>query len=76
MTNEAVEKPEAEAGDEMEQCKQSGGSNMNPHLRSMKHDVLYHLAISTHSSDLKELFGDVKVMTKMSQEVQPGICTN
>ena len=47
--------------DEMEQCKKSGGSRMNPHLRSMKQDVLYHLALSTHSSDLKEMFGDVKV---------------
>ncbi len=28
---------------------------------TMKQDVLYHLALSTHSSALKEMFSDVKV---------------
>jgi len=45
----------------MEQCKVSGGTKMNPHLLTMKQDVLYHLALSTQSSDLREMFGDVKV---------------
>jgi len=46
--------------DQMRECRDSGCPNMNPHLRNMESDVLYHLALSTHS-DLKEMFGDVKV---------------
>ena len=57
--------------DEMEQCKKSGGTRMNPHLRSMKQDVLYHLALSTHSSDLKEMFGDVKVSLRILRWTNP-----
>lgn len=32
----------------------------NIHLDSMEEDVLYHLALSNKSHDLKEIFGDVK----------------
>lgn len=32
----------------------------NSHLESMEEDVLYHLALSNKSHDLKEMFGDVK----------------
>lgn len=58
MSQTVEETQEIEGG--MEQCKVSGGPNMNPHLRTMKQDCLYHLALSTQSSDLKEMFGDVK----------------
>jgi len=33
----------------------------NSHFESMEEDVLYHLALSNKSHDLKEMFGDVKV---------------
>lgn len=40
---------------------QSGMSFVrNPHLDSMEEDVLYHLALSNKSHDLKQMFGDVK----------------
>jgi hypothetical protein len=49
--------------DQMRECRDSGCPNMNPHLKDMTSDVLYHLALSTHS-DLKEMFGDVKVIQR------------
>lgn len=32
----------------------------NPHLKHLKSDHLYHLALSTATHDLKEMFGDLK----------------
>ena len=42
-----------------ENKKQKG--NKNPHIESMKEDVLYHIGLSTGSQDLKSMFGDIKV---------------
>lgn len=33
----------------------------NPHLESMKEDILYHLSLDTATHDLPKKFGDVKV---------------
>ena len=49
--------------DQMRECRDSGCPTMNPHLKDMTSDVLYHLALSTHS-DLRDMFGDVKVLER------------
>ena len=38
---------------------------MNPHIKEMREDVLYHIGLSTASQDLKEMFGDVKVRSSV-----------
>ena len=44
----------------MDENKKQNG-NKNPHIESMKEDVLYHIGLSTGSQDLKSMFGDIKV---------------
>ena len=34
----------------------------NPHIHDMDEDVLYHFALGSGTHDLREMFGDVKVM--------------
>jgi len=34
--------------------------NINPHLRSIKEDTLYHIGLTHGKQDLKKMFGDVK----------------
>ena len=38
----------------------------NPHLEEMKDDVLYHIGLNT-KQELKQMFGDVKVMMSMKK---------
>ena len=45
----------------MDENKKQNG-NKNPHIESMKEDVLYHIGLSTGSQDLKAMFGDIKVI--------------
>merc|ERR1719397_460961 len=40
--------------------EQGGVELMNPHIKSMEEDVLYHLALGSGSHDLKQMFGDVR----------------
>ena len=35
--------------------------NINPHLRNIKEDTLYHIGLTHGKQDLKKMFGDVKV---------------
>ena len=35
--------------------------NINPHLRHIKEDTLYHIGLTHGKQDLKKMFGDVKV---------------
>ena len=35
--------------------------NINPYLRSIKEDTLYHIGLTHGKQDLKKMFGDVKV---------------
>ena len=37
--------------------------NINPHLRNIKEDTLYHIGLTHGKQDLKKMFGDVKVIT-------------
>ncbi|KAF7708442.1 hypothetical protein HF521_017499 [Silurus meridionalis] len=50
------ERSEERKGD---QCERSICVN-NPHLKSMKQDILYHLNLDTATHDLQKQFGDVK----------------
>ena len=34
---------------------------LNPHVKEMPSDILYHLALGSGSHDLHAMFGDVKV---------------
>ena len=38
--------------------------NINPHLRNIKEDTLYHIGLTHGKQDLKKMFGDVKVNSK------------
>ena len=35
--------------------------NINPHLKNIKEDTLYHIGLTHGKQDLKKMFGDVKV---------------
>ena len=35
--------------------------NINPNLRHIKEDALYHIGLTSGKQDLKKMFGDVKV---------------
>ena len=37
-------------------------SNLNPNLRHLEDDYFYHLYLGKKSHELKEMFGDVKVI--------------
>lgn len=37
----------------------------NPNIQLMDQDILYHLALGTATHDLKEMFGDVKVVIQL-----------
>ena len=35
--------------------------NLNPHLKKINEDALYHIGLTSGKQDLKKMFGDVKV---------------
>lgn len=43
--------------------EEAAKTQKNPHLASMKEDVLYHIGLSSGAQDLEKLFGDVKVLS-------------
>ena len=45
--------------------------NINPHLRNIKEDTLYHIGLTHGKQDLKKMFGDVKVYLQIYR-----ICRN
>ena len=49
--------PEKNGGDSSEQTQRC----LNPHLRQIKEDTLYHIGLTSGKQDLKKMFGDVKV---------------
>ena len=45
--------------DKMDLTENQG--NINPNLRDIKEDALYHIGLTSGKQDLKKMFGDVKV---------------
>ena len=43
-----------------------GRKNRNPYISSMKEDRLYHIGLVSGPQDMKEMFGDVKVLIIIS----------
>ena len=53
-------------GQDVSSRVERGRKNRNPYISSMKEDRLYHIGLVSGPQDMKEMFGDVKVLIIIS----------